>query len=83
MLYRKTSSKRFRRACHELAAWLKTVRSSAKVQEWWPILLTKLRGRLSRLPLEFGLRPGNRRQLYAAASCLSRSVAIALINCGS
>jgi RNA-directed DNA polymerase len=44
MLYRKTSSKRFRRACHELAAWLKTVRSSAKVQEWWPILLAKLRG---------------------------------------
>ena len=44
MLYRKTSSKRFRRACKELAAWLKTVRSSAKVQEWWPILQAKLRG---------------------------------------
>ena len=39
--------------------------------------------KLSRLPLEFGLRPGNRRQLYAAASFLSSSVAIALINCGS
>ena len=44
VLYRKTSSKRFRRACKELAAWLKTVRSSAKVQEWWPILQAKLRG---------------------------------------
>jgi len=39
--------------------------------------------RLSRLPLEFGLRAGNGRRLYAAASFLSRSVAIALINCGS
>jgi hypothetical protein len=39
--------------------------------------------RLSRLSWEFGLRPGNRGQLYAAASCLSRNVAIALINCGS
>ncbi len=39
--------------------------------------------RLSRLPLEFGLRPGNRERLYAAASFLSSSVAIALINCGS
>lgn len=42
-----------------------------------------LSSRLSRLPWEFGLRPGNRRQLYAAASFLSSSVAIALINCGS
>ena len=39
--------------------------------------------RLSRLPWEFGLRPGNGRPLYAAASFLSSSVAIALINCGS
>ncbi|GEM_PF-1256966 len=39
--------------------------------------------KLSRLSLEFDLRPGNRGRLYAAASCLSRSVAIALISCGS
>lgn len=39
--------------------------------------------KMSRLPLEFGLRPGNRRRLYAAASFLSSSVTIALINCGS
>lgn len=44
LLYRKTSSKRFRRACKELTAWLKTVRCSAKRQEWWPILQAKLRG---------------------------------------
>ena len=39
--------------------------------------------KLSRLSLEFDLRPGNRGRLYAAASCLSRNVAIALINKGN
>jgi len=50
-----------------------------------PVVLALLRDfqRLSRLPLEFGLRAGNGRRLYAAASFLSSSVAIALINCGS
>ncbi|KPL23740.1 MAG: hypothetical protein AMJ75_05470 [Phycisphaerae bacterium SM1_79] len=44
ILCRKTSSKRFRRACKDLAAWLKIIRSSAKLKEWWPILQAKLRG---------------------------------------
>jgi hypothetical protein len=39
--------------------------------------------KLPRLPSEFGLRSGNRRRLYAAASCLSSSAAIALTNCGN
>jgi len=44
ILCRKTSSIRLRRACKELATWLKTIRSSAKLKEWWPILRAKLRG---------------------------------------
>jgi len=44
ILCRKTSSKRLRRACKELSAWLKMIRSSAKLKEWWPILQAKLRG---------------------------------------
>ena len=41
---RKTSSKRLRRACKELAEWLKMIRSSAKLKDWWPTLQAKLRG---------------------------------------
>jgi len=41
---RKTSSKRYRRACKEFTSWIKTVRSSARLKEWWPILQAKLRG---------------------------------------
>lgn len=37
ILCRKTSSNKFRRACKDLAAWLKTIRCPAKVKEWWPI----------------------------------------------
>jgi len=44
VLCRKTSSKRLRRACKELAMWLKMIRSSAKLKEWWPMLQMKLRG---------------------------------------
>ena len=44
ILCRKTSSKRFRRACKELSAWLRNMRCSAKLKEWWPTLLAKLRG---------------------------------------
>ena len=44
ILCRKTSSKRFRRACKDLTAWLKMIRSSAKLKEWWPLLQAKLRG---------------------------------------
>ena len=44
VLCHKTSSKRLRRACKELAMWLKMIRSSAKLKEWWPMLQAKLRG---------------------------------------
>jgi hypothetical protein len=48
-----------------------------------PFVLCRAEMKLSLLSLEFRLRPGNRERLYAAASCLSSSVAIALINCGN
>ena len=43
-LHRKTSRKKFRRACKEMNLWLREVRSRAKLKEWWPILQAKLRG---------------------------------------
>jgi len=43
-LRRKTSRKKFRRACKEMNLWLREVRSRAKLKEWWPILQAKLRG---------------------------------------
>jgi group II intron reverse transcriptase/maturase len=43
-LCRKTSRKRFRRACKELNAWLRQVRYTAKLKEWWPLLQAKMRG---------------------------------------
>ncbi len=43
-LRRKTSAKRFRKACKEMNVWLRQVRCTAKLKEWWPILQAKLRG---------------------------------------
>jgi len=43
-LRRKTSAKGFRKACKELKEWLREVRCTAKLKEWWPILQAKLRG---------------------------------------
>ena len=41
---RKTSRKKFRKKCKEMNQWLKAVRNTEKVQIWWPILQSKLRG---------------------------------------
>jgi RNA-directed DNA polymerase len=43
-LCRKTSAKKFRKACKELNIWLRKVRCTAKLKEWWPTLQAKLRG---------------------------------------
>jgi hypothetical protein len=43
-LCRKTSKKRFRRACRQLGTWLREIRGTAKLKDWWPILQAKLRG---------------------------------------
>jgi group II intron reverse transcriptase/maturase len=56
--YRKTSTKRLRRACKELAEWLKMIHSSAKLKDWWPVLEAKLRGHYQ----YYGIR-GNSRAL--------------------
>lgn len=44
MVGRITSGAKFRKKCKEMNAWLKAVRSTAPVKEWWPILAAKLRG---------------------------------------
>ncbi|MBU4270590.1 MAG: group II intron reverse transcriptase/maturase [Planctomycetes bacterium] len=41
---RKTSGKKFRKKCRELNEWLKAVRNTCPVKEWWPVLRAKLRG---------------------------------------
>ena len=43
-LCRKTSRKRFCRACKDLSTWLKEIRCTEKVKDWWPTLQAKLRG---------------------------------------
>jgi len=43
-LCRKTSAKKFRQACKEMNIWLRTVRGTAKLKDWWPTLQAKLRG---------------------------------------
>lgn len=43
-LGRKTSGKKFRKACRELNQWLKAVRNACRVKEWWPVLRAKLQG---------------------------------------
>jgi len=44
MLSRRTSAKRFRRACRAMNEWLRSVRNWCKTKEWWQILASKLRG---------------------------------------
>jgi group II intron reverse transcriptase/maturase len=44
MLSRRTSGKRFRRACRAMNEWLRLVRNWCKTTEWWLILASKLRG---------------------------------------
>ena len=41
---RQTSRKKFRKKCQELRMWLKAVRSTIPVQEWWSVLKAKLTG---------------------------------------
>jgi group II intron reverse transcriptase/maturase len=43
-LRRKTSAKKFRKACKEMNMWLWEVRSTSKLKEWWQTLRSKLRG---------------------------------------
>lgn len=43
---RKTDRKRFRKAVTEMNQWLKKVRNTVKVKEWWKILISKIRGHL-------------------------------------
>ena len=44
MLSRRTSAKRFRRACRAVNDWLRLVRNWRKTKRWWLILASKLRG---------------------------------------
>jgi len=41
---RTTDRKRFRAKMKEMKIWLKSVRNTAPVKDWWPILCAKLRG---------------------------------------
>jgi hypothetical protein len=43
-LCRKTSAKKFRKACKEMNIWLRQIRGTTKLKEWWPTLQAKLRG---------------------------------------
>jgi len=43
-LCRQTSAKKFRKACKEMSRWLRQVRNTAKLKDWWPTLQAKLRG---------------------------------------
>ena len=44
MLSRRTSAKRFRRACRAINEWLRSVRNYCKTKGWWLMLASKLRG---------------------------------------
>lgn len=44
LLGRKTSGKKFRKACREMNAWLRKVRSAMPLRDIWRILAMKLRG---------------------------------------
>ena len=41
---RQTSRKKFRVKCKEMNTWLRAIRGTKKVKEWWPVLQAKLRG---------------------------------------
>jgi hypothetical protein len=57
-LCRKTSEKKFRKACKEMNIWLRKVRCTANLKEWWPTLRAKLRGHFQ----YYGIS-GNRRAI--------------------
>jgi len=44
LLCRQTSAKRMRRSLKQLNAWLKAIRNTARVRDWWPTLQSKLQG---------------------------------------
>jgi len=44
LLGRKTSGKKFRKACKAMNDWLRRIRSVMRIEEIWPILAAKLRG---------------------------------------
>jgi hypothetical protein len=54
---RKTSRKKFRRACHEITTWLQQVRNTRRLSEIWADRATKLRGHYS----YYGVRGNSRR----------------------
>jgi len=41
---RRTSVKKFRKSYHAMNQWLKAIRNTKKLKEWWPILKTKIKG---------------------------------------
>jgi hypothetical protein len=41
---RKTSKKKFAKACKEMNNWLRETRNRSKTKHWWKILVSKLRG---------------------------------------
>ena len=47
LLGRKTSGKKFRKACKEMKSWLKQVRHSLRLSQLWSALAAKLRGHYS------------------------------------
>jgi len=64
---RKTSSKKFRKKCKEMKMWIKGIRNTKKLKQWWPVLQAKLRGHYQ----YYGIS-GNMRSLecfYATTRC--------------
>jgi len=43
LLGRRTSAKKFRRACAQINEWLRKIRV-IRIRDWWPVLVSKLRG---------------------------------------
>ncbi len=41
---RRTSAKKFRKSCLAMNQWLRATRNTMKLEEWWPVLKTKIRG---------------------------------------
>ena len=44
LLGRKTSGKKFRKACTQINNWLRQIRSVMRIKDLWPLLAAKLRG---------------------------------------
>jgi group II intron reverse transcriptase/maturase len=68
-LCRKTSAKKFRKAFKEMDIWLRDVRCTAKLKDWWPILKAKLRGHYQ----YYGIS-GNRRDIERFHHAIKRLV---------